>query len=168
MNNKETIKIVVPGKDKGDFASYAPVVSQWTYAEPGMSPRSVEKLLGYFKEGRSVLLFDASNGSLLAHAAIKWVSVKNPLLEVGSVIVNPDERGKGYGAVAVLAAWELAKAEYPDYVKFAFCNAASLGIFKKLGAVEAQAGQLPQEVLQGSLVDVDTLVILPKSGPKKI
>lgn len=167
MNTKEKTQIVIPEKDKGDFALYAPMVSQWTYAEPGMSARSVEKVLSYFNEGRSVLLFDTTTYALLAHAAIKWISPESPLLEIGSVIVNPTERGKGYGSIAVSAVWALAKKKYPDYVKFAFCNVSSLQIFKLLGAVEAQADQLPQEVWQGTHVDIDTLVILPNSDPKK-
>ena len=180
MSN-ENIQIIVPGKDEGDFAPYAIVVSRWTCAEPGMSPRSIEKVLSYFNEVRSVLIIDASNNALLAHAAIKWISTENPLLEIGSVIVDPNQRGNGYGTMATSATWSLAIDKYPNHQKIAFCNDVSLGIFKLLGAIEAKTNQLPSEVWDGCLkcsrmvkakeagkLCCDTIVVLPNTGPNKI
>ena len=146
-----------------------------------MSPRTKEKVFSYFKEAISSLLIDVTTKALLAHAAIKWISTANPLLEIGSVIVGPDQRGNGYGTIVTAVAWSLAVDKYPDHQKISFCNDASLGIFKLLGAIEAKKDQLPSEVWDGCLscprkieadkagkICCDIVVILPNSGPKRI
>lgn len=172
-----SVKNVVPGVESDvDYSDYVPVVSGLTYLyKDVMWPRTKEKIQTCFDKGHSVLLIDEMSGTLLAHAAIKWVSTMNPILEIGTVVVNPGAKGKGFGLKVVSLAARLAEEKYPEYQPFAFCNSESLGLFKKLGWVEAQKGDLPSEVWDGCAtcpnkqkaveagkLCCDTVVILPK------
>ncbi|HKC04541.1 MAG TPA: GNAT family N-acetyltransferase [Patescibacteria group bacterium] len=158
-----------------DFHGYATTISGWTHLYANqMTPRSPEKILSYFEKGHSVLIANETTNELLAHGAIKWISTKNPILEVGTIVVNPKYKSAGYGAEVTKATVELANKKYPEHLKFAFCNSASLGIFKKLGFVEAELKNLPTEVWDGCLtcqnkpkpetrkLCCDTIVVLPK------
>ncbi len=172
-----SIKIVVPGTmPEVDHSGYVSMVSALTFLyKDVMWPRTEEKIQKCFDKGHSVLLIDELSSALLAHASVKWVSTNNPILEIGTVVVNPNFKGKGLGLKATSLAIDLAKEKYPGYQLFAFCNPESLGLFKKLGWVEVQKGDLPPEVWDGCTtcpnkqmaVDAgkiccDTVVILPK------
>lgn len=172
-----SIKVMIPGNTPDvDYAGYIPVVSAWTYLyQDVMKSRTTEKIQSYFDKGHSVLLTDGMSDALLAHAAIKWVSTSNQILEIGTVVVNPDFKGKRLGLKATSLVIELAKEKYPTYQLFAFCNSESLGLFKKLGWIEAKIIDLPLEVWNGcatcsnkqKAIDAgklccDTVVILPK------
>lgn len=176
---QKNILELIPGRTEGDFSRFASIVSGWTYNEPDISPRTIEKVISYFNAGRSVLLIDAMSGILLSHAAVKWISTINPVLEIGTVIVNPKFRGKGYGTAVTAAAWKLAEENYPNYIKIAFCNDVSLGIFMFLGAKLALKDELPSEVWDGCIKCqkkilaekmrkncCDTVVTLPNIEPK--
>ena len=171
------VKNVVPGiKPEVDYSGYIPVVSALTYLyKDVMWPRTEEKIQACFNKGHSVLLINEMSGTLLAHATIKWVSTMNPILEIGTVVVNPDVKGKGLGLKVTSLVIDLAEEKYPEHQLFAFCNSESLGLFKKLGWIEAQKGDLPSEAWDGCAtcpnkqkaveagkLCCDTVVILPK------
>lgn len=171
------IKTVVPGSVPGvNYSGYVSMVSALTFLyKDVMWPRTEEKIQKCFDKGHSVLLVDEVNGDLLAHGAIKWVSTKNQILEIGTLVVNPDFKGKGLGLKVLSLVTDLAKEKYPDYQIFAFCNPQSLGLTKKLGWIEAKKEDLPSEVWDGcatcpnkqKALDAgklccDTVVILPK------
>src|SRR3989338_10318823 len=153
MNTIETeiqgtgITTIIPDTEsEGKYSDYIAVVSKLTYFYQNvMSPRTIEKLTSYFQKGHSVLLLENKSSIFLAHAAIKWVSSINPLLEIGTVVVNPQYQGNGLGTKVVQATIDWANKKYPGYLQFAFCNLQSLNIFKKLGAVDAAIDDLPTE-----------------------
>jgi N-acetylglutamate synthase-like GNAT family acetyltransferase len=173
-----SVKLVIPSVTPGDYSGFASVVSEWTYFyQSQMWPRTSEKILSYFQKGQSVLLIDGQTNQLYAHAAIKWISNLNPVLEIGTVVANPEFKGQGWGLKAVSLVIKLAKEKYPGYQFFAFCNFESLGLFKKLGWIEAEKSDLPDEVWEGcnkcpnknkalaaGKLCCDTVVILPKPG----
>lgn len=144
-------ELIIPTAESTDrYAGYIALVSAWTFLyKDSMWPRSPEKIALNFQNGRSVLLVHSQNRELLAHGAIKWKSAKHPILEIGTVVVNPNYKGLGLGTEVTRATVDYAREKHPDRLSFAFCNASSLGIFKRLGAIEAKKTDLPSEVWDG-------------------
>jgi len=149
-HHKNINSIIPDATTVNQFSDYIEQVSLWTdFYKDMMWPRSPEKIKSYFQKGHSVLLINDQNGELLAHGAIKWISQTNPILEIGTVVVNPKCKGLGFGTEVTKKVIEYAKEAYPEKTHFAFCNQSSLGLFKKLGAIEAQMEDLPSEVWDG-------------------
>src|SRR3989344_4407548 len=99
INPQKNVKIVIPDTSSvGEFINTIEEVSKWThFYKDTMWPRSPEKIKSYFQKGHSVLLVNDKTDELLAHGAIKWISDVNPILEIGTVVVNPKYKGLGYG-----------------------------------------------------------------------
>jgi N-acetylglutamate synthase-like GNAT family acetyltransferase len=151
IDNTKSMKFIIPTLESVDkYTHYVDEVSRWTfYYKNSMWPRSPEKIMGNFQKGHSVLLIDEKKEELLAHGAIKWISTANPILEIGTIVVNPKYGGLGYGTKVTEATIDHAKEKYPQLLQFAFCNSSSLGLFKKIGAIEAKVNDLPSEVWDG-------------------
>lgn len=173
--NRSDLHIIVPTLGTVElYSSYLSEISSWTdLYKNSMWPQKSDQIKKYFEDGHSLLLTDAKSNKLLAHAAIKWMSETNPILEIGTVVVSPEHAGQGLGVKVVQETIKLAKEMYPDCLQFAFCNSQSLGLFKKLGWVEADKTDLPSEVWEGCAtcpnkpssssdrLCCDTLVFLP-------
>ena len=121
-----------------NHVSIADWVSKEITSSKTMLPKSTKEVLDLFQEGRSVIIVN-DDGHPVAHAAITLVYDDAKVIEIGGVIVHPSERRRGLGAAATLGAIALGKEKYPGWLQIALCNAASLPLFIKLGAIEMDA-----------------------------
>jgi len=119
-------------------------ISQWTKESGTMLPKTVEELVGLFKNGDSVLVFD-NEGELVSHAAITF-TYPDGSIEIGCVITDKEKRKNGAATQAVKQILVLAEEKYPGQKKFALANEASSILFEKIGAVKIPTTNLCAEV----------------------
>ncbi len=137
-----TYSVLVPDHN---FSKEAETISAWTFKAKTMLPKSTKEIKQFVNEGRSVFVWDQNLG-LVAHAAITFFWSLN-WAELGAVVVDPEQRGKGWGTIAVIALLGLVKEKFPDKKPFALCNIYSLGIFMRAGGqIIKDPNLLPNEV----------------------
>jgi N-acetylglutamate synthase-like GNAT family acetyltransferase len=123
----------------------ARLVAQWTKGAHTMLEKTPEQILKLFEKEWSILLVAAESRIPIAHAAITYVWPEN-WVEIGSLYVAEDQRGKDLGKKATLLVLEMAKDRYPGSKTVALCNRFSLPIFEKFGGVRMSYEELPPEV----------------------
>lgn len=124
------------------FVSYVPnvedvaiaqEVSRWTKSS-NMIPRTTEDLLGFFKQGRSIVMVD-DMGRVAGHVAFTKTFPDNSL-EIGSLVTNPLFFRRGVAVKVVTELLAHGKKLFEDFDQrkvFALANQASLKTFIDTG-----------------------------------
>lgn len=127
-----------------NIENIAEKVSNWTKSS-NMLPKEAAEIEERVASGNSIFLI-GEDGTPIGYAAItkEW---PGNWMELGSVVIDPDERGKGNGHKMVGELFKKAKEKFPNSNLFALCNKFSLKLFTDNGAViMTDSSVLPEEV----------------------
>jgi len=126
----------------------AAVVSGWTKIEAQkgkMLPKNPEDVVTEIENGQAVILPDKDGNPAAYCRLLGWKN--NSFVEVGSLVVEENQRKQGFGGKAVLATVNLAKELFPDAKIFALTeNPQSEALFTKIGGIKMSKKDLPEEV----------------------
>ena len=170
----ETLNFVEYDPTNPQHQKCATALGAWSCREQ-MLPLSVEKMATHVV---GPLAFTEETGELVGYRAItqRYQSGDREWLELGGLVVNPAERGRGYGRQIADAIFALAKERYPDSSFVVFCNTQSLPLSLRHGFTPASSlDEIPSEAfslcqncpikqsgqLQAGKLCCDTIVVLP-------
>lgn len=128
----------------------ASLVSQWTQEAGTMLPKTAGEVLKLFSQGHSVLVYDKTTGELVGHTGITF-TYGDGTVEIGALVTRADRRRGGVATFATQNVIELASTLYPDVIKFALANQASLHLYLRAGGRIMACSQLTDEVWQPCL-----------------
>lgn len=124
-------------------------VAKWTRESGSMLPKSPEEIAKFIKEDRAVLVEDKS-GNVIGFGAqtFDW---PDGWKELGAVVVDPDNRHKGYGQEVTNKLTKKAKKKFGGKL-FGLCNKHSLPLALNSGAkIIEDPDLLPKEVWEECL-----------------
>lgn len=128
----------------------ASLVSKWTQEAGTMLPKTPDEVLELFSQGHSVLVYDKTTGDLVGHTGITF-TYGDGTVEIGALVTRADRRTRGVATFATRNVIELASTLYPDAIKFALANQASLHLYLRVGGRIMACSQLTDEVWQPCL-----------------
>lgn len=138
------------------------LVSQWTQEAGTMLPKTPEEVLELFSKGHSVLVLEKDTEELVAHSGITF-TYGDGTIEIGALVTRADKRRRGAATFATQSVIELASALYPNVIKFALANQASLHLYLRAGGRIMACSELTDEVWKPCL----SCPNLPKQEPGK-
>ncbi|MBU1130298.1 GNAT family N-acetyltransferase [Patescibacteria group bacterium] len=124
----------------------AEIIASWTQEEAkagNMLPKNPNEIMGEIKTGSGRVSFDGGNKPVAYCRTLTWPTAG---IEVGSLVVDPQQRRKGHGTKIVLNAITTANQTNNGRV---FClaeNGVSRSLFIDLGGRQMKKADLPQEV----------------------
>ena len=144
MTKETEIGVVQEFVTKTDLVSA--VVSNWTQIEAkagNMLPRSAGEIKQEIEAGLGLISFN--EGVPISYCRVlPW---QPDLLEVGSLVVDPQKRHQGFGLKAMSGLLTMVAEEFPGARIFCLSeNEISLKLLKKIGAVEMEKSVLPNVV----------------------
>lgn len=114
-----------------------------------MIPLTSERIAQQHRAGWVALSTEAEEipGRAVGYVGVTFGYRNDSIYEIGGLVVDPEQRGKGLGqALVTHATREVLK--YPGVHPIAFCNPLSIKLFKKAGFQLATGGEVPSEAYE--------------------
>ena len=130
-------------------------ISRWIAlaGSSNMIPKTPDQIVEMFAQGDSVLVTDNKTGKVIGHTGLYhrgcggYFHPEKEKIEIGSLCIDPEEKGRGAGTLAVEAALRLAGVRYPDRIVFAMSNQNSLRIFiDKVGGLRIDCSRIDADI----------------------
>lgn len=130
--------------------SAAITVAEWSAAAPSMKTITPDALKAY---ELSLLAFGSEESRLLGHVAVSKDDRDFGVIEC--LVVHPDLRGFGMGALLVKELTQTMSVELPEiHTCTAFANEASVKSFEAAGGVVIGSRRRPVETGCNTIIDV--------------